>query len=68
MTRLRMSVATSSAPAERTNPFTKEFGEFARKTLKEFSVPGVSIAVIDGDQIYAEVYITAFVHSISLTR
>lgn len=58
MTKLRASVAkASSAQAEQTNPLTEEFGEFARKTLKEFNVPGVSIVVIDGDNIFAEVRI-----------
>lgn len=37
------------------NPLTPEFADLAKKTLDEFKVPGVSIAVIDDDKIFAEV-------------
>lgn len=37
------------------NPFTKEFGEFAKQTLEEWHVPGLSIAAIDDDRVFAEV-------------
>jgi hypothetical protein len=37
------------------NPFTKEFGTFVRDILEEWKVPGMSLAVIDGEDIYAEV-------------
>ena len=49
--------ARKSTPAQLKdeNPFTDEFAEFARETLKEWKVPGVSIAVIDGEEVFAEV-------------
>jgi hypothetical protein len=37
------------------NPLTEEFATFVKETLDEWKVPGVSLAVIDGDDIYAEV-------------
>jgi CubicO group peptidase (beta-lactamase class C family) len=37
------------------NPFTDEFASFAKETLEDWKVPGVAIAVIDDDDIYAEV-------------
>ncbi|KAK7178458.1 penicillin-binding [Paraphaeosphaeria sporulosa] len=36
------------------SPLDEEFAAFAHETLKEWKVPGVSIAVIDGDDIFAE--------------
>lgn len=39
------------------DPFNDEFAEFARETLEHWKVPGVSIAAIDGDDVYAEVNI-----------
>jgi hypothetical protein len=36
-------------------PLTKEFGTFVKETLKKWKVPGMSLAVIDGEDIYAEV-------------
>lgn len=37
------------------NPFTDEFADFAKKTINRWKVPGLSIAVIDGEDVYAEV-------------
>ncbi|UKZ76461.1 hypothetical protein TrVFT333_004165 [Trichoderma virens FT-333] len=37
------------------NPLTAEFGEFVREQLEKWKVPGISLAVIDGDDVYAEV-------------
>jgi CubicO group peptidase (beta-lactamase class C family) len=37
------------------NPLTEEFGDFAAETLDNWKVPGLSIAVIDGDQVFADV-------------
>ncbi|CAI6098117.1 unnamed protein product [Clonostachys chloroleuca] len=42
--------------AKSTNPFNDEFAQFAKETLEQWKVPGVSLAVIDGDQVYAEGY------------
>jgi hypothetical protein len=38
-----------------TGPFTSKFGQLANDTLRLFNVPGVSIAVVDGDNVWAEV-------------
>ncbi|EXK80438.1 hypothetical protein FOQG_15073 [Fusarium oxysporum f. sp. raphani 54005] len=38
------------------NPLTEEFGDFAAETLDNWKVPGLSIAVIDGDQVFADGY------------
>ncbi|KAL7951651.1 beta-lactamase/transpeptidase-like protein [Trichoderma barbatum] len=38
------------------NPLTPEFGEFVREQLEKWKVPGVAVAVIDGDEVYAEGY------------
>lgn len=40
---------------EETGPFTSKFGRLANETLELFHVPGVSIAVVDGDNVWAEV-------------
>ncbi|KAM4054515.1 beta-lactamase [Hirsutella rhossiliensis] len=38
------------------NPFNSEFAKFAEETLQKLKVPGLSVAVVDGDQVYAEGY------------
>ncbi|EFZ01955.1 beta-lactamase superfamily protein [Metarhizium robertsii] len=38
------------------NPFDDKFGAFVKDTLDEWHVPGLSIAVIDHDQVFAEGY------------
>lgn len=38
-----------------TGPFDSKFGKLANETLELFHVPGVSIAVVDGDNVWAEV-------------
>lgn len=40
------------------NPLTSEYKEFVLERLDEWKVPGVAVAVIDGDEVYAEVNIT----------
>lgn len=37
------------------NPLTEEFGKFAKEQLEQWKVPGVSLAIIDGQDIFAEV-------------
>jgi hypothetical protein len=37
------------------NPFKKEFGTFVKEMLETWKVPGMSLAIIDGEHIYAEV-------------
>jgi hypothetical protein len=34
---------------------TKEFGAFMKEALEKWKVPGMSLAVIDGEDVYAEV-------------
>ncbi|KAL6875186.1 beta-lactamase/transpeptidase-like protein [Trichoderma novae-zelandiae] len=43
-------------PANEKNPLTAEFGDFVREQLDKWKVPGVAVAVIDGDEVYAEGY------------
>lgn len=53
----------SAAAAEQTplmavpgrNPLTDEFGDFVRQRLDRWKVPGMSLAVVDGHDIYAQV-------------
>jgi hypothetical protein len=40
---------------DNTGPFTSEFGQLVNETLNLFHVPGISIAVVDGDKVWAEV-------------
>lgn len=37
------------------NPLDKSFKVFVDKALEEWHVPGVSVAVVDGDETWAEV-------------
>ncbi|KAL7817510.1 beta-lactamase/transpeptidase-like protein [Trichoderma aethiopicum] len=43
------------APAKG-NPLTAEFGDFVREQLDKWRVPGIAVAVVDGDEVYAEGY------------
>jgi hypothetical protein len=38
-----------------TSPFDSKFAELVDETLDTWNVPGLSIAVVDGDDIWAEV-------------
>ena len=49
------SAAKQHVLKEDTGPFTSKFGQLANETLEIFHVPGVSIAVVDGDNVWAEV-------------
>lgn len=40
---------------EKHSPFTKDYEKLVLETLKEWRVPGLSIAVVDGEHIWAEV-------------
>jgi CubicO group peptidase (beta-lactamase class C family) len=44
-----------TAQANVRNPLTKEFDNFATETLDSWKVPGLSIAVIDGNEVFAKV-------------
>lgn len=41
------------APAS--NPFTESFGKYVQEQLEYWKVPGLSIAVVDGNETFAEV-------------
>ncbi|KAM0265635.1 hypothetical protein ACHAQJ_000069 [Trichoderma viride] len=43
-------------PAASGNSLTSEFADFVLETLDKWKVPGVAVAVIDGDEVYAEGY------------
>lgn len=38
------------------DPFTNDFAKFVDGVMEDWKVPGMSIAVIDGDDVYTEVY------------
>ncbi|KUJ20474.1 beta-lactamase/transpeptidase-like protein [Mollisia scopiformis] len=50
-----------------TNPLDEEFAELAEYTLDQWNVPGLSIAVVDGHDIWAEGYGYATLPSIKAT-
>lgn len=50
-------------PTASGNPLTSEFAEFVLQTLDEYKVPGVAVAVVDGDEIYAEVSVSLYLYS-----
>lgn len=41
--------------AKMNDPFTPEFAEFAAETMEEWKLPGISIAVVDGDDVFSQV-------------
>lgn len=50
--------STGNPPADdmaANNPLTEEFEKIVLDALKEWNVPGVSIAIVDNDQIYLKV-------------
>jgi hypothetical protein len=40
---------------EKTSPFDAKFAQLVKETLDKWHVPGLSIAVVDGDDVWAEV-------------
>lgn len=42
-----------------TSPFTPAFDKLVAETLDHWHTPGVSIAVVDGDQTFSKVYVRA---------
>lgn len=44
---------------KRISPLNADFAKFAQKTLEKWNIPGISIAVVDGDETFAEVRIVA---------
>jgi CubicO group peptidase (beta-lactamase class C family) len=47
---------TASTGAAGKNRLTKEFRAFVEEVLEKWKVPGMSLAVIDGEDVYAEVH------------
>lgn len=45
----------SSSDGEKRNPLDSKFEQFALGLLDEWHVPGMSIAVVDGDETWAAV-------------
>ena len=45
---------------DKSSPFTAEFEELVNATLEVWKVPGLSIAVIDGDDVWSEVSSSLF--------
>ncbi len=40
---------------QRSGPFDAKFAKLVKETLDKWHVPGISIAVVDGDDMWAEV-------------
>ncbi|PHH79680.1 hypothetical protein CDD83_3845 [Cordyceps sp. RAO-2017] len=55
-TTVGLALAGVAAAREPSNPFTDDFGRIVREALDEWHVAGVSIAVVDGDEVFAEGY------------
>lgn len=41
--------------ADMNDPFTPDFSEFVNKALDKWKLAGISIAVVDGDNVYSKV-------------
>lgn len=53
-------VPVNETPKEQpTNPLTEDFKKYAAEIMEEHHVPGLSLAVIDGDSVFSEVSIFA---------
>lgn len=44
-----------SGDSKTKSPLTEEFGAFAKDVLDQWKVPGISIAVVDGDDVFSQV-------------
>ena len=40
-----------------TSPFTPDFDQLVAETLDHWHTPGISVAVVDGDQTFSKVYV-----------
>ncbi len=49
------SVTTMPSATVPSNPFTEEFKKHVETTLEAWNCPGMSISVIDDDEIFSEV-------------
>lgn len=45
----------TSHDAASANPFTEKFNSYVAELMEEWKVPGFSIAVVDGDDIFSKV-------------
>jgi len=50
-------LGSSSSASERDsqNPFNDDLGKFVANVMERWKIPGMSVAVIDGDDVYTEV-------------
>ncbi|QKD62565.2 beta-lactamase/transpeptidase-like protein [Fusarium oxysporum Fo47] len=53
--------------AKMNDPFTPEFAEFAAGTMEEWKLPGMSIAVVDGDDVFSQSFGYATLPDITAT-
>ena len=62
--------AASGAPADGHNasPFTKDFDTLVEELLEEWHVPGIAIAVVDGDETWTKVRIPIEAYAIHMRR
>lgn len=52
-------------PKDKDSPLDKEYQELVTRTLEYWHVPGVAVAVVDGEKIYAQV---SSLHSIFISH
>lgn len=45
----------TSDDAASANPFTEKFNSYVAELMEEWKVPGFSIAVVDGDDVFSKV-------------
>ena len=57
----------TSNDASSANPFTEEFNSYVAELMEEWRVPGLSIAVVDGDKIFSKVN-EPWNHALSITE
>lgn len=55
----RPLLSNTELTRNRSNPLTEEFGDYVNSLLEDWKVPGLSIAVIDEDEVYTEVSLVA---------
>jgi CubicO group peptidase (beta-lactamase class C family) len=67
---LALAQATQKVLKGNANPLDEDFKAFAEKALEKWHVPGVSVAVIDGDKTFAGVSIepARHIYCLSVTR
>ncbi len=50
------------------SPFTKDFDALVKELLEEWHVPGIAIAVVDGDETWSKVGIPAETSTVHMRR